>query len=284
VTELLPRFENAVQVREAIQDVQDDVSRKAVIVAAAKSDKALAGMVNDLIIEKLLAEYHVLELVEQGQAGGWIARAEDGRRKSSESEDILTFPDLNLSDARLSETRKLRKRWSVEELRRLADLKRQEGTWLSRSALLVSDAARLLVESNENEWYTPTQYVEAARRVLGRIDLDPASSEAANETIQAAQFFTADEDGTAQDWHGRIWLNPPYGDWPSRFIGKLVQEFQDGKVTAAVALVTRTARIQTWFSGRHTSRSSSSRSACPCPWPSTWPPPTSLCVVCTTPA
>src|SRR5262245_13067731 len=39
------------------------------------------------------------------------------------------------------------------------------------------------------EWYTPPQYIAAARAVLGAIDLDPASSEIAQTTVQAGAFF-----------------------------------------------------------------------------------------------
>ena len=32
---------------------------------------------------------------------------------------------------------------------------------------------QLLVQSNSNQWFTPSDYVKAGRSVLGRIDLDP---------------------------------------------------------------------------------------------------------------
>lgn len=64
--------------------------------------------------------------------------------------------------------------------------------------------------SGENEWYTPTNIIEAARKTLGSIDLDPASSELANKNIKADLFFTEEENGLEQEWRGNVWLNPPY--------------------------------------------------------------------------
>jgi phage N-6-adenine-methyltransferase len=109
------------------------------------------------------------------------------------------------------------------------------------------ETAARLVESNENEWYTPARYIEAARAVLGDIDLDPASSETANETVKAPQIFTLEDNGLAQVWHGRVWLNPPYGRLAAEFITKLIWDHQTENVTAAVALVNAHCTDTSWF-------------------------------------
>ena len=61
--------------------------------------------------------------------------------------------------------------------------------------------------TGEFERYTPAFYIEAAREVLGAIDLDPASCEMAQRTVQATEFLTAqsDPDGLNREWHGRAW-------------------------------------------------------------------------------
>lgn len=101
--------------------------------------------------------------------------------------------------------------------------------------------------TGEFERYTPTEYIEAARQVLGEIDLDPASSELAQETVRATECFTAEDDGLEREWHGRVWLNPPYHrELAPKFIDKLVAEIAAGRVDEAIVLTNNSTDTQ-WF-------------------------------------
>jgi phage N-6-adenine-methyltransferase len=101
--------------------------------------------------------------------------------------------------------------------------------------------------TGENEWYTPAQYLDAARELLGGFDLDPATSEAAQARVKAAKWFTKDDDGLAQEWRGKVWLNPPYAQpLIQQFVDKLVEEVEAGNVTEAI-LLTHNYTDTGWF-------------------------------------
>jgi len=101
--------------------------------------------------------------------------------------------------------------------------------------------------SGNNEWYTPAEYIEAAREVMGCIDLDPASSVIANQIVKAKKFYSIDDSGLDYKWRGRVWMNPPYSsELIGQFTAKMCKHVRAGDVTEAVVLVNN-ATEAAWF-------------------------------------
>lgn len=101
--------------------------------------------------------------------------------------------------------------------------------------------------SGNNEWYTPTEFCESARAVMGEITLDPASCKVANKQVKAKKFYTQEQDGLDREWDGRVWLNPPYGQpLIAEFAKKVVLEWQSGRIAEAIVLVNN-ATETAWF-------------------------------------
>lgn len=101
--------------------------------------------------------------------------------------------------------------------------------------------------TGENEWYTPNQYIEMAREVMGVIDLDPATSQAANRIVNAERIFTVSDNGLTKKWNGNVWMNPPYSQPDIQlFIEKLVKEYREARIDQAVVL-THNYTDTAWF-------------------------------------
>jgi phage N-6-adenine-methyltransferase len=99
--------------------------------------------------------------------------------------------------------------------------------------------------SGNNEWYTPNYIIDAARKTMGSIDLDPASSAIANQTVMAKKYYTKEDDGLKQLWYGNIWLNPPYSrSLISQFSSAVINKRQE--YDQAIVLVNNATETR-WF-------------------------------------
>ena len=99
--------------------------------------------------------------------------------------------------------------------------------------------------SGNNEWYTPAEYIALAREVMGTIDLDPASNDIANKTVQADTYYTETDSGLEHDWFGNVWLNPPYAnELITKFVDKMMNEFEN--FNTAIVLVNNATETE-WF-------------------------------------
>jgi DNA N-6-adenine-methyltransferase (Dam) len=108
--------------------------------------------------------------------------------------------------------------------------------------------ARSVHHSSETpEHYTPQSFLVAVHAVFGGIpDLDPCSNSHDRPNVEARKHYTAADDGLAQPWSGRVFLNPPYGRDISQWIEKLRAEWSRGEVSEAIALLPSRTDTE-WF-------------------------------------
>jgi len=85
----------------------------------------------------------------------------------------------------------------------------------------------------KEEWLTPPDLI----RQLGPFDLDPCAP-VNRPWDTAAKHYTVLDDGLLNPWHGRVWLNPPYGPETGKWLAKMAHH---GNGVALVFARTETA-------------------------------------------
>ena len=101
--------------------------------------------------------------------------------------------------------------------------------------------------SNKRDWMTPTYVLAPARLTMGGIDLDPASSPLANQTVKAKNIFTEIENGLNQPWFGRVWLNWPYGRRENKlWSAKILTEIDAGRIEQ-ICFICYASTSEAWY-------------------------------------
>lgn len=190
-----------------------------------------------------------IKLRAERKAGEMLAVMEKnkGAAVPTRSHDVTTLDDLGIDKMQAS-------RWqreaSVDEDAFVEYIFacQAQGREVTQSGLLkLANGAHVGNNSGNSEWYTPQKYVEAVHEVMGFIDTDPCSCEAANEVVRAETFYTEEQDGLQKEWHGCVYVNPPYGDGTvEEFAVKLLLELDAGRATQAIFLVNNCTETK-WF-------------------------------------
>ena len=185
---------------------------------------------------------------EQRKFIGWRTAHIQGR---GQPEKNGFRPETILSDKQITELSGITKVQATRIAAKLVEVDEYRayllGAEYAAAFFEAPDNVRGTTGTGQNEWFTPAQYIEAARLVLGRLDLDPASSPLAQPTVRAEEFFSKQDDGLAKQWRGNVWLNPPYAQpLIAQFVHKLVEEYAAGNVSAAI-LLTHNYTDTTWF-------------------------------------
>lgn len=236
---------------ETVEEVADFVvvnEEKLNAVKAAIRAAKKAGSINLEELERQQRELEITTVMAQCRLGELTKGMEkaQGTRSDITSSDTRTkfetkesaLQDIGLTKQRASEYERMSAH--PEAVKRVID----SGGHVTKSAVLKEiQKPHVVNNSKDDEWYTPSQYIESARSVMGSIDLDPASNDFANETVKATTYYTEADNGLKKEWFGNVWLNPPYST-------SLVQSFIDKVVSSnfsqAIILVNN-ATETAWF-------------------------------------
>jgi phage N-6-adenine-methyltransferase len=168
----------------------------------------------------------------------------EGRPKK-QSTDSTVLRDVGISKYQSS-------RWQKEEVIPEDTIERyfaltEETKEEITSAGLLRFFSSSHIADDTYEWFTPPHIIEAVKKVLGEITLDPATSPEAQSFIQAKNYYTSEDDGLIKPWFGSIFLNPPYNmPHVAEFTAKARLEYEKNSIEAGIIL-TNNATDTDWF-------------------------------------
>lgn len=94
--------------------------------------------------------------------------------------------------------------------------------------------------TDNHRWITPKEITDA----LGEFDLDPCI-DICQPWLHARKSWSTLDDGLAQEWSGRVWLNPPYGRETWKWLARL-SEHGDGIALVFARTETRMFHEHVW--------------------------------------
>jgi hypothetical protein len=209
------------------------------------------AIVRSTVVDAEVMAAQIVARVKAARQKAEAAEAESSPSRWEEAEGYAELASLRWSVRRIAdecEASKSAVGRCIQIVSRYRDSGNRPTFWQAYAEVTgEAKAVHVSQATGQPEWYTPAEYIEAARKVLGEIELDPASSTVAQKTVLAKLYYTADDDGLSKGWAGRVWLNPPYAaDLVGKFVDKLCEHFLAGDVPAALLLVNN-ATETTWF-------------------------------------
>ena len=239
----LIRYEAARSALQAAQSVDEvkDIRDKAQAMAAYARQAKDTELVEWATEIKVRAERRAGELLHET---GLL----EGRPKKASTDTRLS--DLGISYDQSSRWQKLA---AIPEDRfeQAVAAAKETAREVTTAALLRLDKPHVSHNSGENEWYTPPEIIERARRAMGGIDCDPASSAIANRNVKADLYYTVSENGLTKGWRGRVWLNPPYAQpLCAQFCEAVTHRFLSNEIEQACVLVNNATETE-WFGRLH---------------------------------
>lgn len=97
-----------------------------------------------------------------------------------------------------------------------------------------------MFSSASNEWATPAYVFDPLNAEFG-FTLDVCATK---ENAKVSNFFSPEDNGLTQDWHGVCWMNPPYGREIGKWVAKAHREA--GKGLKVVALLPARTDTKWW--------------------------------------
>ena len=96
-------------------------------------------------------------------------------------------------------------------------------------------------------WATPYDVLERLYRVVdGGFDLDPCSPGRGGCRVRARMHYDEDDNGLSREWHGAVYMNPPYGRTIRRWTAKARGEVEAGRASVVVGLLPARTDTRWW--------------------------------------